>query len=59
MNEAKPWYLSKAIMTSGVAFAVALATASGVVDTETGAKVEGLLIPLVLAFMRAGNKEIA
>jgi hypothetical protein len=41
MSQQKPWFLSKTIITSGVAFAVAVATAAGLLDAETGAKIEG------------------
>ncbi len=58
MTGAKPWFLSKTIITSGVAFGVAVATSSGALDIETGAKIQGLLIPLVLTFLRVGNKEL-
>ena len=59
MENTKPWYLSKTIITSGVAFAVALITSSGVIDAETGTKIQGLLIPLMLTFLRVGNTELA
>jgi hypothetical protein len=58
MTGAKPWFLSKTIITSGLAFGVAVATSSGVLDVETGTKIQGLLIPLVLTFLRVGNKEL-
>ncbi len=58
MNGTKPWYLSKTIITSGVAFAVAIATSAGVIDLETGAKIQGLLIPLMLTFLRVSDKEL-
>lgn len=51
----KPWFLSKTIITSGIAFGVALATGAGLLDVETGAKVEGLLVPLIFVFLRMGN----
>ncbi|MEW6110642.1 MAG: hypothetical protein AB1664_00805 [Thermodesulfobacteriota bacterium] len=57
MNQ-KPWYLSRTIIVSGVAFAVALATAAGLIDVETGAKIEGLLVPLILTFLRLGDAEL-
>ena len=58
MQKEKPWFLSKTIITSGVAFAVAVATAAGFVDTETGIKIEALLVPLIFAFLRIGDKEL-
>ncbi len=57
-KQTKPWFLSKTIITSGVAFAVATATAAGVLDAETGIKAEGLILPLVFAFLRLGAKEV-
>jgi hypothetical protein len=57
MNQ-KPWYLSRTIIVSGVAFAVALATAAGLIDVDTGAKIEGLLVPLILTFLRLGDAEL-
>ena len=59
MENAKPWYLSKTIITSGVAFAVALITSIGIIDADTGTKIQGLLIPLMLTFLRVGNAELA
>ncbi len=58
MQNQKPWFLSRTVITSGAAFGVALATASGLVDTDTGLKVEALLAPLILAFLRVGHKEL-
>ncbi len=58
MPEQKPWYCSKTVLTSGVAFGVAVATAAGVVDNDTGLKLEGLLLPLILTFLRLANKEV-
>ena len=58
MSGKKPWFLSKTIITSGVAFGVALATSGGLLDTETGTKIEALLVPLILTFLRIGNKEL-
>ncbi len=58
MSEQKPWFVSKTIITSGVAFVVAIVTAAGLIDAETGAKIEGLLIPLILTFMRLGDQEL-
>lgn len=58
MKTSKPWFLSKTVITSGAAFGVALATAAGLVDLETGAKLEGLLVPLILTFLRVGNTEL-
>jgi hypothetical protein len=58
MPQTKPWFLSKTIITSGVAFAIAVATAAGILDSETGAKIEGLLIPLILTFLRLGDQEL-
>lgn len=55
----KEWWKSKTIWTSGVAFAVAIATTVGALDLETGAKVEGLLVPLIFACLRVGDKELA
>jgi hypothetical protein len=55
MEKAKPWYLSKTLITSGVAFLVALAATMGVLDQETGLKIESLLVPLILTFLRLGN----
>ena len=57
MNQ-KPWYLSRTIIVSGVAFAVALATAAGLIDVDTGAKIEGLLVPLILTFLGLGDAEL-
>ncbi len=59
MSDQKPWFVSKTIITSGVAFAVAIATAAGLLDAETGAKIQGLLIPLILTFLRLGDQELA
>jgi hypothetical protein len=58
MQNQKPWFFSKTVITSGAAFATALATASGLVDTDTGLKVEALLVPLILTFLRVGDKEL-
>jgi len=58
MPDSKPWYLSKTIISSGAAFGVALATGVGLIDTETGMKVETLMIPMILTFLRLGNKEL-
>jgi hypothetical protein len=58
MSDQKPWFISKTIITSGVAFALAIATASGLLDAETGAKIQGLLIPLILTFLRLGDQEL-
>ncbi len=55
MEKTKPWFLSKTVITSGGAFVVALATAAGFVDQETGLKIEALLVPLILTFLRLGN----
>ena len=54
----KEWWKSKTIWTSGVALAVAIATTVGALDLETGAKVEGLLVPLIFAFLRVGDTEL-
>jgi hypothetical protein len=54
----KPWYFSKTLITSGIAFVVAVVTASGVLDVETGLKVEALLVPMILAFLRIGDTTI-
>jgi hypothetical protein len=54
----KKWWESKTIWTSGVAFAVAIATTVGVLDVETGVKVEALLVPLIFAFLRLGDKPV-
>jgi len=58
MNEQKPWFLSKTVITSGVAFAVAVAATAGLIDEETGIKIQTLLIPLIFAFLRFGNQEL-
>lgn len=55
MEKTKPWFLSKTVITSGAAFVVALVTAVGLVDQETGLKIESLLVPLILTFLRLGN----
>lgn len=54
----KEWWKSKTIWTSGIAFAVAIATAVGVLDAETGTKIEGLMVPLIFAFLRIGDKQL-
>lgn len=54
----KPWYESKTIWTTGVAFGVALATTFGVIEVETGLKLESLLVPLIFAFLRIGDTEL-
>lgn len=54
----KKWWESKTIWTSGIAFAVAIATTLGALDLETGAKIEGLLVPLIFAFLRLGDKPV-
>ncbi len=54
----KEWWKSKTLWTSAVAFAVAIATTAGALDLETGAKVEGLLLPLIFAFLRIGDTEL-
>ncbi len=59
MSDTKPWFLSKTIITSGVAFLVAIATSAGLVDLETGTKLESLLVPLLFIFLRMGDKELA
>jgi len=51
----KPWYLSKTIITSAIAFSVALATALNILSIEDGMKVEALLVPLILTFLRLGD----
>jgi hypothetical protein len=56
--EQKAWWKSKTLITSGVAFGVAVATALGVLDNEAGMKIEALLVPLILAFLRIGKEEI-
>jgi hypothetical protein len=56
--ESKPWYLSKTLITSAVAFGVAVATAAGFIDAEAGVKIEGLLVPLIFAFLRIGDTEL-
>jgi hypothetical protein len=58
MPNQKPWYLSKTIITSGVAFAVAVGTTVGLVDNETGLKIESLLLPLIFTFLRVADKEV-
>ncbi len=55
----KSWYLSKTLITSAVAFAVAVATAAGWLDSETGAKVEALIVPLLFVFLRIGDTELS
>jgi len=57
-TNAKPWWTSKTLLTSAVAFGVALATTFGVVDIEAAAKIEALLVPLILAFLRIGDTEL-
>ena len=54
----KPWWTSKTLITSAVAFGVALATTFGLVDFEAAAKIEALLVPLILAFLRLGDTEL-
>ena len=54
----KEWWRSKTIWTSGCAFAVAVATTLGFLDLETGAKIEGLLVPMIFAFLRIGDKQL-
>lgn len=58
MNGTKPWYLSKTIITSGIAFIVAVVTAAGVIDVETGVKFEALLVPLIFTFLRLGDTPV-
>jgi hypothetical protein len=58
MMESKPWFLSKTIITSGIAFGVALLTGAGVIDMEMGTKIEMLLVPLILTFLRIGDTPI-
>lgn len=58
MSMEKPWFLSKTIITSGVAFALAVAISAGLIDPEAGAKAQGLLIPLILTFLRLGKEEL-
>jgi hypothetical protein len=55
MSRTKPWYLSRTVITSGVAFGVALASAAGLLDAEAATKIEALLIPLILTFLRLGD----
>lgn len=47
----------KTLITSGVAFVIAILTAIGAVDVETGLKVEALLVPLIFAFLRMGVED--
>ncbi len=54
----KRWYLSKTIITSGAAFVVAVLTAAGVIDVEMGLKIDALLVPFILAFLRLGDKQL-
>lgn len=54
----KPWWSSKTLITSAVAFGVALAGTLGLVDLESAAKIEALLVPLILAFLRLGDAEL-
>ncbi|MFH0821503.1 MAG: hypothetical protein V2B18_02040 [Pseudomonadota bacterium] len=56
--DTKPWYLSKTIITSGMAFFVAVLTCSGVLDAETGAKIEALMVPLLFTFLRMGDQPV-
>ena len=58
LDTTKPWYTSKALITSAVAFGVAVATAVGVLDSATGITVESCLVPLILAFIRVGDKTL-
>jgi len=51
----KPWFLSKTIIASGVAFAIAMLTGAGLIDTETGMKIESLILPLIFVFLRLGS----
>ena len=54
----KKWFESKTVVTSGIAVGVATATLLGAVDAQSAVKIEGLLIPLITAFLRLGNKEL-
>lgn len=54
----KPWWTSKTLITSSAAFAVAVATTFGMIDLEAAAKIEALLVPLILAFLRLGDAEL-
>jgi hypothetical protein len=54
----KPWYLSKTIITSGGAFAVAIGTGAGLIDADTGVKIQGILLPMIFTFLRIGDKEV-
>ena len=54
----KEWWKSKTLWTAGVALGVAVATTLGALDLETGAKIEALLVPLIFAFLRLGDKPI-
>jgi len=54
----KPWWTSKTLITSAVAFGVAVASTFGVVDAEAAAKIEALLVPLIFAFLRIGDSTL-
>ena len=56
-TQAKKWFESKTVVTSGVAVGVAAASLLGAVDAESAIKMEGLLIPVITAFLRLGNKQ--
>lgn len=54
----KDWWKSKTLIASAVAFAFALAHALGVMDQETLVKLEALMLPLILTFLRLGDVPI-
>jgi hypothetical protein len=54
----KNWWKSKTLWTSGIAFLVGLGTAAGVIDADTGLKIEACLAPMIFAFLRIGDKPI-
>jgi len=54
----KTWYMSKTIITSVIAFLVAVLTGAGIFSVEDGTKIESLLIPLIFVFLRIGDKPI-
>lgn len=54
----KDWYKSKTIWTSLVGLVVAMLVAFEVIDTATGAKLGGMILPLLFLFLRVSDTAI-
>jgi hypothetical protein len=56
--QTKQWYQSKTIWASTVGLVVAVLVALGQIDSATGAKLGGILLPIICMFLRISDVPI-